>query len=191
MKNTIIILVIALLFSNHLFSQDIAEPEFIGETLILESKDSAIALEKSPAQIKTNANAGAYIVGIGSIKTRLTVKKCCSPVRVKQAEQTRLIVRAVDNYTDPLSIVTVFKFESKRKERRAELESESTFFGGTSSNNMKILTFSAKKFGESSYLLTLDNVQPGEYGVLVYNPNALDQRTTIVACFGVDSNITE
>ncbi|MDR2951426.1 MAG: hypothetical protein LBV71_19735 [Prevotella sp.] len=188
MKNIIIILAAVFLFSNNLFSQNVAEPEFVGETILLGADDSAIPLEKSQAQIKTNANAGAYIVGIGSIKTRLTVKKCCASVRVNQAEQIQLIVRSYDNYTDPLAVVTVFQFESKKKERRAELESESTFFGGTSSNNMTILPFSAKKFGESSYLLTLDNVQPGEYGVLV---NTIDQRSTIVSCFGIDSNITE
>jgi hypothetical protein len=94
-------------------------------------------------------------------------------------------VRAVDNKTDPISIIKVFKLDSKSKERRAEIAGASTF-GGESSNNLKLLPFTAKKYGESSYLLTLKPEQAGEYGVIVSNPNALDEKATIVSCFGID-----
>ena len=49
------------------------------------------------------------------------------------------------------------------------------------------LEFNAKKFGVDSYLISIDNIQPGEYGIYVTNPNEKDEKNTlIIATFGVD-----
>ncbi|TXK70628.1 hypothetical protein [Mesonia sp. HuA40] len=94
-------------------------------------------------------------------------------------------MRAINNETDPLSIIQVFKFKKKKKKRLAELSSVGTFSGG-SSNNLDYLKFKAEKFGENSYLLSIENFERGaEYGVMVSNPNSLDEKQTIVSTFGV------
>lgn len=185
MKKTIIFFLTFLVFSLeavNIYGQ--SEPDFVGE-VFLKTSEGNTPLEKSPVQIKTKAGASVYIVGIGNVKTKMQIKGCCSNVRVQNNEPIQLIVRAVDNHTDPLSIVKVFQFEKKKKDRRAEIAGGSTF-GGDSKNNLKLLVFDAKKYGESSYLLTMNIEQAGEYGVIVTNPNALDERATIVSCFGVD-----
>ena len=66
-----------------------------------------------------------------------------------------------------------------------ELSSLSTF-GGASSNNLELLPYTAKKYGESSYLITLKEKPVGEYGITVRNPNSLDEKNIIVASFGID-----
>jgi hypothetical protein len=172
------------LLSANLSAQTVEEPEFVGEAVILNADSTITSLEKSPVQVRTQANAGVYIVGIGKVRTRMTVAGCCSNVKVKGGE-LKLIVRAVDNITDPLSVVQVVKFDKKKKERSAELSSETTF-AGTAKGNMKMLSFTGKKFGESSYLLTIPKVEPGEYCVIVRNPNALNEAITIVSCFAVN-----
>ncbi len=49
------------------------------------------------------------------------------------------------------------------------------------------MDFNAKKYGESSYLVVLDNLEPGEYGVTVSNPNVQDEKNTLmIATFGID-----
>jgi hypothetical protein len=82
-------------------------------------------------------------------------------------------------------VVTVFKFESSKKDRKAEIASAGTF-SGVSQNNLTMVSFNAKKFGTSSYLLKIDPQQPGEYGIIIRNPNNLNQANLIVACFGID-----
>jgi hypothetical protein len=46
--------------------------------------------------------------------------------------------------------------------------------------------FNAKKYGVSSYLVSLNYLEPGEYGVIVLNPNVLNERQRVVATFGVN-----
>jgi hypothetical protein len=167
-----------------LYAQTAVEPDFVGEAALLNADSTTVLLEKSAVQLKTAANAGMVLAGIGSYKTKMALKGCCSGVRAKSGN-IQVIVRAVDNNTDPLSIIQVIKFDTSKKERKAELSSVNTF-GTVSKNNMKMLTFTGKKFGTSSYLLTISDVPPGEYGIIVRNPNSLDEKATIVSCFGVD-----
>ena len=48
------------------------------------------------------------------------------------------------------------------------------------------LVFSGKKYGTSSYMIAIDDVPAGEYGIVIANPNSVDEKRTIVSCFGVD-----
>ncbi|MCD7969858.1 MAG: hypothetical protein LUF87_05840 [Alistipes sp.] len=163
---------------------DIDEPQFAGEGYLVLSGAQAVKLEKSIPQFQTKAGAGVYLAGIGKVHTKLTIPGCCSAIRTAAGPVT-LIVKAVDNVSDPMSIVSVFRMEQKKKQRKAELSSANAF-KGNSSNNLQYIMFEAEKYGESSYLLFIDNLPAGEYGVIVSNPNALDERATIVSTFGVD-----
>lgn len=183
---TLFLIASLFMYANAQDNANLAEPEFTGEVFLVKDGQSEGLLEKSPVQVKSKAGAGVYIVGIGSVKTRMTVAGCCSGVRFNTSDKVQFIVRAVDNKTDPTSIIRIFEFDKKKKERRAELASSSTF-GGTSSNNLKLLTFTAKKFGEGSYLITPDELREGEFGIHITNPNALDEKMTVVSTFGIDA----
>ena len=100
-------------------------------------------------------------------------------------DDIRFIVKAVDNATDPISIINIFRFETNKKKRLAELASVSTF-GSVKSNKLERLRFSAEKYGEKSYLLTLIDKPAGEYGITVSNPNSLDEKGTIVSTFAIE-----
>lgn len=165
--------------------EPINEPEFIGEALLVSSDNVSTQLEKTTVQIKTKAAASVYLTGIGKVKTRINVEGTQSRARAKANDDFRLIIRAVDNNTDPMSIISIFEMEIKGKNRRAELSSYSTF-GGSSDNNLELVPFVGKKYGESSYMIKLSDKKPGEYGIIVRNPNSLDERTTIVATFGIE-----
>ena len=51
---------------------------------------------------------------------------------------------------------------------------------------MDYLRFSAEKYGESSYRLTFDERPAGEYGIIVSNPNNVDEKMVIVSTFAID-----
>lgn len=53
----------------------------------------------------------------------------------------------------------------------------------TFSDNLQ--KFTGKRYGQSSYEKTL-NLDAGEYGIIVSNPNAVDEKITLISCFGVD-----
>lgn len=48
------------------------------------------------------------------------------------------------------------------------------------------VSFSGKKYGLSSYLLTFKDIKPGEYGIVLNNPNDRDEKKVVVSCLGVD-----
>lgn len=86
-------------------------------------------------------------------------------------------MRAVDNETDPLSVINLFKFEKTSKARKAEVAFAGTF-SGTSENNIDFVDFSAEKYGKSSYLITVETLEAGsEYGLIVRNPNNLVEKS--------------
>ena len=59
-------------------------------------------------------------------------------------------------------------------------------FSGSSENNMQYVKFKGKRYGDYSYVLTIPNIEAGEYGITVKNPNNRDEKNTIVSTFGVD-----
>lgn len=184
MKKILFVLAICSGFSMNLYAQDISEPEFVGETLLVKQDNSSFPLEKTLAQNRTVASTGLILSGIGKVRSQIQIDGCCANLKIKKGEPVKLIVRNVDNQTDPLAIIQIFKFEVKKKYRRAELASYSSL-GSAKSNNLMYVSFTGKKYGTSSYILTLAALEPGEYGVTISNPNALDQKQTVVSSFAV------
>ena len=82
----------------------------------------------------------------------------------------RLILKAKDNTTDPNQFINIFKFEIYKKERRFQLAEVGTL-SAAKTNNIASVEFKAKKYGESSYLIQLEDLEPGEYGIIIGDPN--------------------
>lgn len=165
-------------------AQKIEEPEFIGESLLVKSDNSTVPLEKQLSQGRTVASTGLILTGIGKVRQQIQIDGCCANVKFAKNDDVKIIVRNTDNLSDPLSIIKVFKFEPKKKFRRAELASASSL-GSSKNNNLDYIAFSGKKFGTNSYILKLSTIEPGEYGIIISNPNALDQKQTVVSTFAV------
>lgn len=173
MKKTISMVAVLLLcatLSVNAQNVTVAEPEFAEETLLLVSDNEGIELTRENGTVKTKAGASLYLTGIGKVKSRLTIKGECSQSKVKGGTTTRLIVKASDNKTDPNSFINIFKFEIKGDERRYQVAEAGTL-SKTESNNLSSVDYKAKKYGESSYYLVLDNLTPGEYGIVFGDPN--------------------
>lgn len=167
----------------------IPEPEFSGEVLAVRTDGTTEKLEKNNVKIKTGA--GVYVAGfaVNKMKTKIVVNGGQAQVRFAEDEPVTLVVRAVDNRTDPMSIVRVFKMKNKKQQRSAVISAVGSF--SATSNDMDYLPFSAKKHGESSYLLTFDRPEPGEYGVIISNPNNVDEKMVIVSTFGIGAAAEE
>ena len=101
-----------------------------------------------------------------------------------KAEARKWEARAKDNKADPMSIVRVFRMKSTKKNRSAVISAVGSF--SVNSNTMDYLRFSAEKYGESSYRLTFDERPAGEYGIIVSNPNNVDEKMVIVSAFAID-----
>ena len=164
----------------------VAEPEFAEQTLILKSDSEGILLPRESASIKTKAAASLYLTGIGKVKSRITLNGATSNVQVPNEGSARLVVRGVDNNTDPKSFISLFKFEVKGKKRQAQI-SEIGTFTGSSVNSLSNIDFNAKKYGEASYLILIDGLESGEYGILLGDPNKVTEKNQFkVTTFSVE-----
>ena len=159
------------------------DPDFVGDAYLLKTDSSHMALDKdygdytSGVSWSSNSwNALSLEVSGGKAQTRFSVN-----------DQIQFVVRAVDNNSDPMTILTIYKFKAKKKSRTVVLSEDNSGTAMKSRTNSKdMVRFSGKKFGTSSYLLILNNLKPGEYGIVVTNPNSKDQKKTVVSCFGID-----
>lgn len=159
------------------------EPDFIGEAYLLKNDSSTVSLDKEIADYTAGVswssnswNALSIEILEGKAQTRFT-----------SGEPLQIVVRAVDNNSDPLTIISIYKFKAKKKKRTVVLsEDNSGTLMKSRTNSKDMVRFNGKKFGESSYLIELKNLKPGEYGIIVSNPNNRDEKRTVVSCFGVD-----
>lgn len=173
MKKMISLISLMLIFTTTLsYAQEVTvtEPEFSEEILLLTSNSEGIKLNRENGTIKTKAGASLYLTGIGKVKSRLTLKGTQSLSKEKGASTTKLIVKAADNQTDPNSFISIFKFEIKGKERRYQLAETGTL-SKTETNNLSSVDFKAKKYGQSSYYIVMEDLTPGEYGIIMGDPN--------------------
>lgn len=184
MKKIFTSLFVLSIFAFNVNAQDIAEPDFIGEVVLVKSDNSAIPLEKQLSTNRGVASTGLILTGIGKVRSQLQIDGCCAKIQVSSNEDLSFIIKGIDNKTDPMSIVKIFKFEEKKKYRRAEVASVSSF-GSAKSNNLDYVSFTGKKYGESSYLLKVSALQPGQYGITISNPNAVDEKQTVISTFAV------
>ncbi|HUW07000.1 MAG TPA: hypothetical protein VMW01_12140 [Williamwhitmania sp.] len=140
------------------------EPEFIGNAVAVLSDSTTIPLEKQTAYGSARASASAYIpiAGgfIGKAKITSKVNGSASPVSLSPKDGAiRIIVRVSNNSLEPSSVVNVFKLSVKKDYRYVEATS------GIPNNGIEFISYDARKFGESSYLLVLSGMQPGEYAL--------------------------
>ena len=161
----------------------VTEPDFVGESFLLKSDGTTVPLDKEIGDFTSGVswssnswNALSLEIVGGKAQTRFT-----------SSEPLQLVVRGVDNNSDPLTIISIYKFKAKSKTRTVVIsEDNSGTLMKSRTNSKGMIRFTGKKYGASSYLITLTGLKPGEYGIVVSNPNNRDEKKVVVSCFAID-----
>ena len=80
----------------------------------------------------------------------------------------RLLIKAENNEKDPMETYRIVKFVKSKKDRRIQwMEFKPSLIGTEETEKGGYVGFTAGKYGEQSYLLTIpvDKVEKGEYGI--------------------------
>lgn len=188
MKNlfrSVLTVISALLFLNA-YSQTPnieIEPDFVGEAYLINPDGTNTALNKEIAGFTQGISFKSNSYNALSLE----IPGAHAQLRIPNNQNLQIVVRAVDNQADPLSIITLYKLDAKSKKRTTLLSKDNSGTLLKSRTNIKNqVPVTGKKFGTSSYLLNIQNLTPGEYGLMVNNPNNVDEKRTIISCFGVD-----
>lgn len=187
MKRYILSVIFFTLILNNGFSQNlsISEPDFSGQGYVINGDQNFTPLEKNLSPIQNLKGFG------GTSRLTIAIKGCCSnAVSDNINNSTTLLIKWDDNKTDPTELFSVVKFKSKRKERSLFLR-KSRYGFALMRDVENGINFLAKKYGESSYLLTIKIDKPGEYGLLLgtnktvtYNDKSINNKLAIL-CFSV------
>ena len=150
----------------------VPEPEYVGQVVFLTSDTTAVALQKEPwttgsSSSHIGAVLGAVVPGAALLDKTKMVTTIAGPAAAQEFACTtaRFIVRAKDNDIDPTGCVGIFKYVVNKKKNRERKMAEMGLLSGTSFNiGATDVVFTAKKYGESSYLIEA-TFEPGEYAI--------------------------
>jgi hypothetical protein len=141
------------------------EPDFTYQISYVGANNSTIMLE-------TQIPAAHRFGPLATYK----MKGTSSRVRLKSGGATNFIVNLGDNSKDISGVVQVFKIKQKGDSRICE------FNIGNPAGGPDYVPFTFKKYGKSSYLVTLSgNLAPGEYAMNIFLDDAKN-----ICLFGVD-----
>jgi hypothetical protein len=161
----------------------VSEPDFVGEAYSLKTDSSHVQLDKEIGDFTSGVSWSSNSWNALSLE----VVGGKAQTRFRSGEVLQLIVRAVDNNSDPMTIISIYKFKAKSKTRSVVLgEDNSGTLMKSRTNSKNMVRFSGKKYGTSSYLITLKGLEAGEYGIVVSNPNNRDEKRVVVSCFAID-----
>lgn len=175
-----------LLFSLFVFvagsAQTNLEPEFRNQIVVVKADSSTTLLQKETVKIKTNSTKFGYIPLPGTSlldksKSYLTVKGKASQTRLNAGRLT-FIVRIGQNDEDPKGVFGVFSFDVN-KNRQYKLAEAGLLSGVQTTTNFNTVPILVEKYGKESYLVVIENAQPGEYGIITSD-------ISTVSTFGVE-----
>jgi hypothetical protein len=159
------------------YAQDVPEPEFIGEAIIVDVDTKQYKrLPKERGIVR--------VVNFMGERTSRIVLSDASPFVISDKTNCAVIIKAENNSYDPMSVIQVFRFETNMSNQRVtELSRASSggYFAQGESNRKQYVEFHAVKYGESSYLIKFP-IFAGHYGIIT---GGVDESNLIIATFDV------
>ncbi len=156
-------------------SLPIPEPEFVGEVyIIMRGNNNYAPLDKEVAQYKKG------------LRNKYKIKGREAKLQVYNQGTLTFVIRANDNESVPMSIITIYKLTRNGTKRKVVVSQHGI---GISETVKKFeMPFTAEKYGKSSYLVVAKNYKSGEYAITVYNPNTVDEKKIVFNYIGVVSS---
>ena len=172
------------------YAQKIVEADFIGNTkafMVNDPDSTAISLERSIAKLVGKATGSKIWWGIGSTRLHIDVPGKHSTCSFKLGEKFELVVKVGNNDYDPQSQLALFRLKSETKSRRGEFGTVTKFDGKFNPSTIpNVIPIEGKKYGKSSYIISLPNLPIGEYGLFVTNPDQANTTSLIVYSFRIE-----
>lgn len=169
-KKFFLFCIIALFCCIYTNAQKVVEPDYIGQVAVMNSDSTLTVLPKEAAEQKASSSKWGMIPIPGSglfdkVSAYVAVKGSSSPTKFP-SDKTILVIRGKDNNEEPKNAFGIFKFEKKKKERRYSLVEAGALSGSKTTASFNTVQFNAKKYGETSYIVELTNLEAGEYGIV-------------------------
>lgn len=171
MKKTILIAMMAFASCLYVCAQSQSlEPEYVGQVVVVNADSTTTLLDKETTTLKSKSSKWGLVPVPGSSlldksKMNIVVKGAASKTKLKRGLLT-FIIRAEKNDFDPKVVFGVLKFEVKKKTREFLIMKSSFLSGSEQTTRYNNVETKIKKYGSNSYIVTIEDAQPGEYGIM-------------------------
>lgn len=183
MKKTILLFVLCL-FGLQSFAQKQIIPDELGAVAVLNEDSTITTLDVESALVKIKTLPLPVVGMLTKHKTIISLKGATAPVSFASGKR-QFVVKVSNNQKACSSIVFVTKFDVKKKERNY-LISEGSLFQGTSvSTDFNNIKWRGERLGDEAFLITVDSMEPGEYGIWVFDQEVIQGSNYRVATFTI------
>lgn len=129
----------------------ITEPEFSGTTVFVnDTIGNGVLLEQQTATLEE-----------GIVTLKYAVKYCCSTV-FADTINSQFIVKVTDNSINPYDLISIVKLKIESNKRSWKYSKPET------------VEFNAKKYGTSSYIISVPRLNLGQYVISFKNSNSVN-----------------
>ena len=129
----------------------ITEPEFSGTAVFVnDTIGNGVLLEQQTATMEE-----------GFVTLKYAVKYCCSSV-FADTINSQFIVRVSDNSINPYDVISIINTKIENTKRTWKYSKPET------------VEFNAKKYGTSSYVISVPRLNPGQYAISFKNSNSVN-----------------
>jgi len=110
MKNLKLIGLFLIAISLSSLKAQVSEPDYVGEAYLLINDSSIILLDKEIADYTTGVSWSSNSWKALSIE----ISGGKAQIRFSSGEPLKIVIRAADNNSDPLAIISIYKFKEKK-----------------------------------------------------------------------------
>jgi len=153
-------------FNNGSHGLSIKEPKYIGEIFAVTDDSEFVKLEQQKMSGKINYNASALLIGIGKAKSKNVISGSSSPVRLKEGNPFKFIIKTGNQQINPNEYFNVFSLESSKEKRYVKV-GQSNSFGTSKSMDLDYQTFKATPYGKHSFLIEISSLEKKEYAITI------------------------
>ncbi len=170
MKKILLIIMVIVASMTTSAQNKITEPEYDYQIAVLNADSTLTFLQKEKTSVKAKSSMFGMIPVPGSglldrAKVNLIVKGTTSATIIP-GKNIDLVIRLGEGMAkDPKSLIGIIKFNVKKKHREYKM-ADVGLIGGADVSQYNSVDWNGRKYGNSSYLISLRDLEPGEYGVL-------------------------
>lgn len=159
----------------------IPEADFSGTIVFVKVENQSIQLENTRSAFKQKQNALHFFTGglAGRSGLKLLANGKTSPVRIEIKPKMYFLYTSDENFSNPNDVIVLLKFDNTTDGNRVStLVDMVGVVAGDKKSYENFISFQAVKYKSKSYLITVDAIEPGEYGFVLGKVSSVNKNGT-------------
>lgn len=159
-------------------------PDFVNSFYAIVNSQP-VAIEKQEASVKAKQRIGSFITTFAAgTKSYTIIRGAKSTTRLPHGTVTFIYEPSV--MADPSQTVKIVKLESNERKNERSIQTGKSSLYRAKANELVSVPFTYKKYKEKCIILNIQNIEPGEYGILLTGSDNSAISNIQYQLFGID-----